>query len=89
MYSRMADGRTSRYFRYRFMDRDRRCVFRFDTHGGPILDGEPCHVHIGESETAIEEGHALASGLALRKMDFLTAFHLAVLHLKGKPLPWE
>ena len=76
-------------FNYHFMDVERKCRFRLDTHGQEYPPGEPCHVHVGENEQIVENGSGRLCGYGLERIDFLVAFHLANQFLKGRKLPWD
>jgi hypothetical protein len=78
-----------RCFSYHFMDDQRRCIFRFDTHGDEQPIQAPCHIHLGEAEEILENGDARLRGFDLEEITFLSVFRLAHRHINSKGLPWE
>jgi hypothetical protein len=74
--------------KYHFMDADRKCIFRVDTHKDSIPFDDPCHLHFGEHET-IEDGDPRLRGQSLIGIDFLTVFSWVHQYLEGKPLIWQ
>jgi hypothetical protein len=78
-----------RKVKYHFTDADRKCIFRVDTHQSSIPFNSACHLHIGEQETRIGEGHSCLKGQSLVAIDFLTIFGWVHQHLEGKPFIWQ
>jgi hypothetical protein len=78
-----------RAYSYHFMDGQKKCIFRFDTHGELIPLGKACHMHLGGGEEVLEEGDNKLRGFRLVEMDFLRAHTLIYKHLNGKKMPWD
>lgn len=77
--------------KYHFMDPDRKCIFRVDTHRTSIPFDEPCHLHVGDGETerVIEDDDPCLRGQSLIGIDFPTILAWVEQYMERKLLIWE
>jgi hypothetical protein len=71
------------------MDEQKKCIFRFDTHGRSQPFEAACHVHLGEDEEICENGDGRLRDYSLEQIDFLEAYRLAHSKVNARRLPWE
>jgi len=89
-YGKTLDSKVIRSLSYHFMGEQGRCIFRFDTHGRQWPLETPCHLHIGESEEALEQDDPRLSRIDMGSVDFLSAFRYAFGRaLENKAFPWD
>jgi len=91
-HEKKTEKRTTKHYRkakYHFMDPDHKCIFRVDSHKTSIPFDKPCHLHIGEHETVIEDGVSRLRGESLIGIGFPTIFSWVDQYLDGKLLIWQ
>jgi hypothetical protein len=87
-YLRESGGKVKKEINHHLMDDQGRFVFRFCTHGNTLSFEEPCHLHVFDDETRLEEGAAILRGYSLLSTNFLEVFRLIYCVIKGEKLPW-
>jgi hypothetical protein len=78
-----------RKIKYHFMDANRNCIFRVDTHGNPILFDDPCHLDLGPAEERIDDGDPRLGGQSMKGIGFWEILDWIHRYLDRTPLPWS